>query len=112
MKLIAQLYRILFTATLLPKCLKGYVLAPHWQLNVLTVPKNWWNLNDSSFTKFFDFWGLIWEKKSSLLLRFEILALFVNTVTSHGKYACYKRENFPQAIQMQLSKNQICFFNF
>ena len=46
------------------------------------------------------------------MLRFEILALFVNTVTAHGKYACYKRENFPQAIQIQLSKNQICFFNF
>ena len=46
------------------------------------------------------------------MLRFEILALFVNTVTAHGKYACCKRENFLQATQMQLFKNQICFINF
>lgn len=41
----------------------------------------------------------------SLLLRSEILGLFVNTLTVYDRYSLYNREKFQQSIQMQLSKN-------
>ena len=50
---------------------------------------------------------LIWDKmrwKKSLLVRSEILGLFINTLTSDDKYSRHDRENFPQQIQMQLSQ--------
>ena len=40
----------------------------------------------------------------SLLVIFEILELFVNTLTTNDKYSLGNRESFLQAIQMQLSK--------
>ena len=49
----------------------------------------------------------LWVKlnwKLLLLLRSEISGPFVNTLTADDTYSYYKRENFPQAIQMQLPK--------
>ena len=45
----------------------------------------------------------------SLLVIWEILGLFVNTLTADGKYSLCNRENLPQPIQMQLSKKQRTF---
>ena len=42
----------------------------------------------------------------------EILGLSVKTLTSDDKYSCYKRENFPQAIQIQLPKKPKTFYEF
>ena len=39
----------------------------------------------------------------------ETLGLFVNTLTFDHKYSCYKREHFPWAIQMKLSKKPEIF---
>ena len=53
------------------------------------------------------FWPLSdkFSWKMSLLLRSEILGLFVNTLTVYDRYSLYNREKFQQSIQMQLSKN-------
>ena len=53
---------------------------------------------------------LSWEK--SLLVRTEILGLFVNIWTADDKYSRHSRENFPQQFQMQLSQKQNFFVNF
>ena len=42
-----------------------------------------------------------WE--NSLLVRFEILELFGNTLTINDKYFCHNREKFWQTFQMHLS---------
>ena len=44
---------------------------------------------------------MIW--KISLLLKFEILGVFVNTLAADGNYRVRYNENFPFSIQMQLS---------
>ena len=53
---------------------------------------------------------LSWKK--FLLVRPEILGLFVNTLTADGKYSHNNRENFPQQIQMQLSQKAKLFSGF
>ena len=56
------------------------------------------------------------EKEISLLCIWEILRLFVNTLTADDKYSLLKRDKLTQAIQMQLSKKKNTFseiiFNF
>ena len=44
---------------------------------------------------------MIW--KISLLLKFEILGVFVNTLAADGNYRVRYNENLPFSIQMQLS---------
>ena len=43
---------------LLPNCLKGYVLGQPGAPNVLTGPKHWWNLKESSFAQLLHICGL------------------------------------------------------
>ena len=48
-----------------------------------------------------------WNKKSwktSLLVGFQILGLFVTPLTADVKYCCHNTENLAQAIQMYLSQ--------
>ena len=74
-------------------------------------PKNCWNLRSSTFI----FFSSISDKlcwKTSLLVRSEILRLFVNTMTADEKYSRHNRENLPQRIQMQLSKTKKCLSKF
>ena len=56
------------------------------------------------------------EKEISLLGIWEILRLFVNTLTADDKYSLLKRDKLTQPIQMQLSKKKNTFseiiFNF
>ena len=42
----------------------------------------------------------------SLLLVFEVLGLFVNTLTAENKFSLRNSENLPQQFQMQLSKKR------
>ena len=42
----------------------------------------------------------------------EILGVFVNTLTSDGKYSLLNRQNLPQSIQLQMSKIQKSFSQF
>ena len=44
---------------------------------------------------------MIW--KMSPLVKFEVLGIFANTFTAGGKYPIWDCENFPLAIQTQLS---------
>ena len=53
---------------------------------------------------------LSWKKL--LLVRSDILLLFVNTLNANEKYLHEKSENFSQQIQMQLSQNPKTFSRF
>ena len=44
--------------------------------------------------------------RMSLLVICKILGLFVNTLTTDGKYSLFNRDNLKQPIQMQLSNKQ------
>ena len=78
-----------------------------------TQSANWsQTLMKSKQTQFFPVVSFFWVKlrwKPPLLVRCEILGLFVTKLTANGKYSCFKRENFPQAIQMKLSKKTKIF---
>ena len=50
--------------------------------------------------------------KISLLFKFEILGVFVNTLTADGKYPVWDCENLKFRIQLQLSSNQKTFSHF
>ena len=52
------------------------------------------------------------SSKMSGLVICAILGLFVNTLTSDGKYSLRKGENLRKPIQMQLSKKQETFSQF
>ena len=57
----------------------------------------------------------IWDKvgwKILLLVRYEILALFVNTLTADDRYSRHSRENILHYFQMQLSQNPKTFLKF
>ena len=47
--------------------------------------------------------------KKLLLVRSEILGLFVNTFTAEENYSCHNRENFPQQFQMISSQKPKTF---
>ena len=46
------------------------------------------------------------DLKISLLLIYEILGIFVSTLTCDDKHSLCNSENIPQSIQMQLSKSK------
>ena len=57
----------------------------------------------------------MWDKlncKKLLLVRFEILRLFLNRMTTDDKISHRNRHNFGQQIQMQLSQQQNSFLLF
>ena len=54
-----------------------------------------------------------WDKvswKTSLLVRSEILGLFVNTLTVDYKYSLHNKGNLRQTVQMHLSQNSKIFY--
>ena len=53
---------------------------------------------------------LCWKR--SLILKYEILRLFVNTMTADDNCSSYKTETFLQTIEIQLSKKPKTFFGF
>ena len=59
-------------------------------------------------------WSLIRDlcSKKSLLLKYEILGLLVNTLATDEKYPVLNRENLTIPIQMQLSENKKSFSDF
>ena len=70
------------------------------------------NLEDSTFIKlFYHYQKGEFSWKMSLLVIYEILALFVNTLTAIDNYSLPISENLLQPVQMQLFKNQY-FFRF
>ena len=70
---------------------------------MLKAPKHLWNLQESTFIIFFlSLWGEM-IRKISPLTKFQILEVFVNTLTADYKYPVPDCENLPFPIQMQLS---------
>ena len=73
------------------------------------------SLLKSSLHHFYIIVPLIWDKlncKRLLLVRFELLALFLNTMTTDDKISPHNSENFAQQIQMQLSQEPKIFYGF
>lgn len=65
--------------------------------------------------QFFHIFSLLWEKlgsKKSLLVTSKILGLFVHALTPDDKYYLGIRENLPQPIQKQWSKELKIFLQF
>ena len=58
-----------------------------------------WNLHDGTFLMFLSSWKK-WTLKISLLVMYEILRLFFNTMTGDGKYFLRNSKNLPQPGQM------------
>ena len=57
----------------------------------------------------------IWDKMSwkiSVLVRSEILGLFVNILTAECQYSRRNMQNFPQQLQKQLSQKRKAFSGF
>ena len=60
------------------------------------------------------YWSL-WRQltcKKSLLVISKISILFPNSLSAHGKYSLFNRDNLTQPIQMQLSRKQKSFSQF
>ena len=60
------------------------------------------------------YWSL-WRQltcKKSLLVICKISILFPNSLSAHGKYSLFNRDNLTQPIQMQLSRKQKSFSQF
>ena len=60
------------------------------------------------------YWSLLMQLsyKKSLLVICKISRLFINTLTTDGKYSLFKRDNLTQPIQMQVSRKQKTFSEF
>ena len=52
------------------------------------------------------------ELQKSLLVTWNVLTLFVNTLTADDKYSVISRDNWMQTIQMHLSQKQKIFSEF
>ena len=60
---------------------------------------------------YWSLWGQL-SYKGSLLVICKISRLFINTLSAHGKYSLFNRDNLTQQIQMQLSRKQKTFSDF
>ena len=70
-------------------------------------------LLESAWQHLYPIFSSTWYKsETSLLVRCEILRLYVNTLTVDGEYFGHKRENLQQPIQKQLCKKQKAFCVF
>ena len=77
--------------------------------NVLTSPKNSWNLQEKYFyPTFSSFWAKLGYKES-ILIRSDILGPLFNTLTANYEYSRTNRKNWPLPIQIKLSKKPSIF---
>ena len=63
-------------------------------------------LQDSAKVNFFSTFSSLWTRKmfkTSLLVRFEIVGLYVYQLSAHTRYYRFNISNLPQPIQMRLS---------
>ena len=98
--------------TWLYKCLKSLVWEDPSIGNTVNGPKNWFNLNGSTFTILIDHCkGNYWKR--SLLVTCKVLRLFVNTPTADDKYSLLSRDNLMQQfrwIYLEIKKLFPSFF--
>ena len=85
--------------TWLKKCLKSPVSEYCSTDNMPKGPKQCWNLHDGTFLMLLSSWRK-WTLKISLLVMYEILRLFFNTMTGDGKYFLRNSKNLSQPGQM------------
>ena len=91
--------------TWLVKCLKSLFSEHPSTFSKLNGP-NPAEICTTAFLSYLLSLGGKWDLKISLLLIYEILGLFVNTLTRDDKHSPCNSENIPQSIQMQLSKSK------
>ena len=92
--------------TWLEKCLKNRYSEHRSTAHMLKDPKDCWNLQHSTFVKFYHHYE---GNRVSLLGISQILGLLVNTLTSDDKYSPCNRDNLWQPIQIHLSNKQNTF---
>ena len=90
------------------KCIAGFISENCFAVNVLTRPKNFWNLEKSTLILFFYHFGRNWVGKF-FLIKYEILGLLVNTLTANYEYSRSDRGNLVFPIQIKLSEKQLTF---
>ena len=88
--------------TRLDKCLKSPVWDDPPTSNMVNAPKRFWNLIERLCQIYWSLGRQISWKKS-LVVKWNILGLFVNTLTADCKYFLPHRGNWLQHFQMQLS---------
>ena len=88
----------------LPKCVNSPVSERHSRANLLEGLKDLWNLHESTFIKLSWISEGDWIRKSLLLVIFELLRLFVKTLTGDDSYSVSHIWKLQDLIQMQLSK--------
>ena len=71
---------------------------------MLEGPKLLWNLHESTFSKLSGTSDGYWLGKRLLFVIFEVLWIFVKTLTAGDKYSLGNIWNLQDLIQMQLSK--------
>ena len=94
------------------KCLKSPVSEDTSTSNMVNVPKDCWNLHDSTFIIFIDHCQVNWVGKGLSYWRCQILELLVSTLAAHEKYPALNRENLTISIQMELTQKKGFFLKF
>ena len=84
------------------KCIKAPVSQNPLAVNVLTSPKTFWNLQKRTFINLF----IIVSSKKLFFVRYEILGLLVNTLTTNCEYSRSNRENLQIPFRIELSEKQ------
>ena len=98
--------------TWLCKCLKSRVSENRSTDNMANLSKHCCDLNDSTFTKVIDHCDDSSIGKKCLLVLYNILRLFLNTLTADDKHYLLTTDNLMQPIQMQLSQKPKPFSQF
>ena len=98
--------------TWLCKCLKSRVSENRLTDNMANLSKHCCDLNDSTFTKVIDHCDDSSIGKKCLLVLYNILRLFLNTLTADDKHYLLTTDNLMQPIQMQLSQKPKPFSQF
>ena len=91
------------------KCITSLVSENPFAVNVLTNPKNSWNLQKKYRYPTF---SSLWAKLSYIklfLIRCEISGPLVSSLTANCEYSRSNRENWPLPIQIKLSKKPSIF---
>ena len=96
----------------LEKCLKSRVSQDPQTNNMGKGPKNFCNLNGSTFEIFINDFERQLHWKKSLLVIHKFLILFVKTLTVDDKHYLLKRDNLAQPIKIELSQKQKIFSDF
>ena len=97
--------------TCLAKCLKAPVWENRTTGHMVNGPKHWFSLIERAFIILRDHCEGNWVPKL-LLETWNLLRLFLNTLTADDKYSRISKDNSMQTIQSHLSQKQKIFSKF